>query len=386
MFSSGVAKLLSGDPTWRNLTALNYHYETQPLPTPLGWFFYQIPGGFQKFSVLVMFFVELVIPFFIFAPRRLRFFAGGAIIFLQIMIALPGNYAFFNLISVALCLLLFDDEFLVRLVPRWLRDKITFSLARVSRGRLRQVLAGSFAALVVLGGVAEIPGVRVGRWLPSPAALILNRMRSLRIVSGYGLFAVMTTSRPEIVIEGSRDGETWSAYEFKYKPGDVNRAPPWVAPHQPRLDWQMWFAALGSYRENPWFGNLMLRLLQGSPEVLDLLRQNPFADAPPRYVRALLYDYHFTDFSTKRTTGAWWRRKLVGAYFPAVSLPVEGRVETPRQSLSGRQGSSAKGSTSGGWARKVSRAISETARPRMLSRMGSSVITNGKSSLGMAGS
>jgi hypothetical protein len=130
----------------------------------------------------------------------------------------------------------------------------------------------------------------------------------------------MTTERREIVVQASNDGLQWRDYEFKYKPGAVNRAPRWVAPHQPRLDWQMWFAALGSYRNNPWFVNFVFRLLQGSPRVLALLGPNPFPTAPPRYIRALVFDYTFTDFETRRATGAWWKRELRGIYLPAVSL------------------------------------------------------------------
>jgi hypothetical protein len=134
------------------------------------------------------------------------------------------------------------------------------------------------------------------------------------------LFAVMTTARPEIVVEGSEDGIAWRPYEFKYKPGDLNRAPPWVAPHQPRLDWQMWFAALSDYSTNPWFLMLGRRLLEGSPEVLALLETNPFPERPPRYVRAQLYEYRFTDLEMRRATGAWWRRELVGSYLPVMGL------------------------------------------------------------------
>ena len=145
----------------------------------------------------------------------------------------------------------------------------------------------------------------------------------LRSVSTYGLFAVMTTSRPEIIVEGSNDGLDWRAYEFKYKPGDLTRRPQFVAPHQPRLDWQMWFAALGRYEHNPWFINFCVRLLQGQPDVLGLLETNPFPDAPPRYIRALVYEYHFTDLATRRATGQWWRRELKGPYCPILSLRTE---------------------------------------------------------------
>jgi lipase maturation factor 1 len=156
--------------------------------------------------------------------------------------------------------------------------------------------------------------------MPRPAAYALGRITPFGLVNTYGLFAVMTTSRQEIIVEGSNDGQTWLAYDFKYKPGDLNRPPAWVQPHQPRLDWQMWFAALGNYQGNHWFVKFMLRLLEGSPDVLALVARNPFPSAPPTYIRAQLYDYTFTNFAERRATGAWWRRELKGDYFPVVSL------------------------------------------------------------------
>jgi hypothetical protein len=158
---------------------------------------------------------------------------------------------------------------------------------------------------------------------PKPIINAYEWLSPFRTFSSYGLFAVMTTARPEIIIEGSNDGTTWFEYEFKYKPGHVQRRPKFVAPHQPRLDWQMWFAALGNYQQNPWLVNFCVRLLQGSPEVLALLERNPFPNAPPRYIRAVAYDYHFTNFATRRKTGAWWRRERTGEYLPAISLREE---------------------------------------------------------------
>jgi hypothetical protein len=155
-------------------------------------------------------------------------------------------------------------------------------------------------------------------WAPADAAI--RSVSPLQIVNSYGLFAVMTTTRPEIVIEGSNDGATWLPYEFKYKPGDLSRRPAWVAPHQPRLDWQMWFAALGDYQSDPWIVRFLVRLLQGSPDVLRLLERNPFPDAPPHYVRAMLYQYRFATPAERRSTGAWWSRELKGVYVPAGSL------------------------------------------------------------------
>ena len=156
--------------------------------------------------------------------------------------------------------------------------------------------------------------------MPDSVSELVSPSEPFRIVNTDGLFAGMTISRPEIVVEGSNDGQTWLEYSFKYKPGDLNRPPVWVEPHQPRLDWQMWFAALSNYQANPWFGRFMLRLLQGSPAVLALLDKNPFPDLPPRYVRALLYDYRFTDFATLSATGQWWQRQQIGVYCPAIAL------------------------------------------------------------------
>jgi hypothetical protein len=152
------------------------------------------------------------------------------------------------------------------------------------------------------------------------AASFASPAEPFRTVNGYGLFAVMTTSRPEIVVEGSDDGETWKEYAFRWKPGDMGRRPGFVEPHQPRLDWQMWFAALSDVRQNPWFVSFVHRLLEGSPDVLRLLAADPFAGKAPRFVRAELYDYRFTDRVARAKTGAWWTRKLLGTYLPAVSL------------------------------------------------------------------
>lgn len=324
MFSSGFGKLTSGDPTWRNFTALDFHYYTQPLPNPIAWYMYQLPEWFHRLSVGFMFLIELVVPFFIFAPRRIRFIAGGATVLLQLLIMLTGNYTFFNLLTISLCVLLFDDAFLQRFFPRRLRDALG-QKPSVSEpgyaGIYKRIGIGILAAIIVFLGCIQIGGVTIGFQNLHPVLqMAFIGVSPFRLVNGYGLFRVMTTFRPEIVIEGSDDGRRWLEYGFKYKPGDPRRSPPWVEPHQPRLDWQMWFAALGGYRNNPWFVNLVVRLLQGSPDVLRLLGENPFPKGPPRYVRALLYEYRFTDPDTKRATGKWWERKLKGVYFYPISL------------------------------------------------------------------
>jgi lipase maturation factor 1 len=307
IFLSGVVKLTSHDPVWRDHTAVAFHYMTQPLPTPIAWYMYQLPLGFQRFSTTAVLFIELVTPFLFFAPRRWRFWGAGLALFLQVLIFLTGNYTFFNLLTMALCLFLFDDQALAKLRLR----------SRGVRTSKPVVLA---AAAVILALSA------CGLWQMffasplQPENAVLRVAAPFQIANTYGVFASMTIRRPEIIVQGSNDGETWLDYEFHYKPGDLRQAPRWVAPHQPRLDWQMWFAALSDYRSAPWFTNFMVRLLQGSPAVVGLLANNPFPAAPPKYVRAELFDYLFTDFATRRATGQWWARQPHGLYFPRISL------------------------------------------------------------------
>jgi lipase maturation factor 1 len=301
MFFSGAVKLLSGDPTWRGLTALQYHYETQPLPAPLGWWMHQLPASFQRVSTAIVLVIEVLVPFLFFAPRRLRHIAGWITIGLQVLILLTGNYAYFNWLTIALCMWLFIEPDVQARRP-------------LPHRAVSAALAGFIALVSFLLFLEVFNGP-----MPPGGGAVLHAVAPLRIVNSYGLFAVMTTTRPEIVVEGSSDGETWRAYEFRYKPGDVRRAPPVVAPHQPRLDWQMWFAALGSYQQNRWFVNFMVRLLQGDRAVLDLLRYNPFPNAPPKFVRAQVYLYHFT----RVHESGWWKRELRGDYFPPVSLKTQ---------------------------------------------------------------
>ena len=317
IFSSGCVKLASGDPTWRNLTALTFHYQTQPLPTWIGWHAQQLPFWFQKASCAGMFAIEIGAPLLIFAPRRLRFLGGLSIAFLQMLILLTGNYTFFNWLTLALCLLLLDDYCLMKSAFPKVQRPVSHNSAR----RWPKAVTVPLAIVVIAIYLLQI-NLAVGKqpiWL-FPAAIGEACLSPLRSLNSYGLFAVMTTERREIVVEGSNDGVNWRPYEFKYKPGDINRRPAIVAPHQPRLDWQMWFAALGDYRQNPWFVNFCDRLLHGSPEVLALLDKNPFPDHPPRQVRAGLYDYRFTDAAGRRATRAWWKREFIGEYLPPISL------------------------------------------------------------------
>ncbi len=311
MFSSGWVKLSSGDANWRGLSALRYHYETQPLPPWTAWYMHRLPSAFQTASALFLFFVELVVPLLYFAPRRLRVFAFWMTVALQALIAATGNYAFFNLLTVALAVLLLDDQ---SLPFGWARA--AGFAARPARLWPKRVLV-LVAAVALFGSTIEFAAtLDRSLELPESVVAVARRLYALRSFNGYGLFMVMTTERPEIVVEGSDDGATWKPYEFRWKPGDPRRRPRFVAPHQPRLDWQMWFAALGGYSQNEWVGAFLARLLEGSRPVLRLLASNPFPDHPPRYVRAVLYDYRFTDAAEKRATGAWWRRRELGPFAP----------------------------------------------------------------------
>ena len=317
MFMSGAVKLLSGDPSWRHFTALQYHYMTQPLPNPISWYMHQLPCWFQMASTMAVLVVELAVPFFLFLPRRARLLAFWTILGLQILIFLTGNYTFFNLLAIALCLFLLDDD----RIRRWFGAQRMEKLRPPQRrtGPARRALASAVCVLVVVLSVVVMAS-RLGGYQPQICGKVLAAVGPFEIANSYGLFAVMTTERPEIVLEGSDNGISWREYEFKFKPGDVKRVPAWVQPYQPRLDWQMWFAALGSYRENLWTLNLIYRLLSGSKGVLGLMGKNPFPEKPPQYIRAMVYDYKFTNWHEHRETGAWWKRELKGAWLPPVSL------------------------------------------------------------------
>jgi hypothetical protein len=292
IFESGLVKIMSHDPSWRGLTALAVHYETQPLPTAIAWYAHQLPMWFQQVSTAAVLGIELGLPLLMLGPRRLKHIAGFGTIALQLLILLTGNYTFFNFLTLALCLFLFDDAFFA--------------------GRKYQPVLPARSGFAVSAGLVAV--VMTLSFVPLDIAAPFN------IVNRYGLFAVMTTQRPEVEIEGSNDGQVWLPYIFRNKAGPLNRAPGWVAPFQPRLDWQMWFAALGNFRQNPWFVRLVISLLEGSKPVLALLERDPFGGKPPQQIRAVVYEYHFTSFEERRRTGNWWKREEKGMYFPPAGL------------------------------------------------------------------
>jgi predicted DCC family thiol-disulfide oxidoreductase YuxK len=323
VFTSGLVKIISQDPTWNDFTALYYHYETQPLPTWIGWYAHQLPHGFQEFSVACVFIIQLGVVFLIFGPRRIRYIGCAVLVFHEVLIFLTGNYCFFNLLTLALCLLLLDDAVFLR----WLPGKGNWKFSGQKKTELVSVWKRRFFTGIRVGvlGICimlyVVPLLVTSGNYPSIFVAIANAIRPLHLFNSYGLFAVMTTSRPEIIILGSDDRENWFPYEFKWKPGIVTNKPEFVAPHQPRLDWQMWFAALSNYERNPWLIQFMIRLLQGSRPVIELLGSNPFPDSPPKYLQALVYDYRFSDTETRNRDGSWWNRKLLRPYTPILQLP-----------------------------------------------------------------
>ncbi|MCB1693426.1 MAG: lipase maturation factor family protein [Pseudomonadales bacterium] len=333
MFMGGLVKILAGDESWRDLTALDYHFETQPLPSPLAWYAHHLPEGILMTGVAATLVVELLLPFLIFTSRNLRMFAGCVFVLFQASIMLTGNYNFFNILTIALCLLLFDDRALARLVPKRVA---ALAERRIVPTRSRVTRLGTWIVAAVLFVTSlEL----LWRMMPREEGDGFNYSWLARTVSvcqcvnNYGPFAVMTRQRYEIVIEGSNDGADWREYDFWYKPGSLSRRPGWIVPHQPRVDWQMWFAALGRAERNPWFTNLLVRILLGEPEVRSLFRTDPFPDDAPGYVRARFYLYEFTTPDERARTGNWWKRRLVGDYFPAIGLKKARTIDIGREGV-----------------------------------------------------
>jgi hypothetical protein len=317
MFLSAVTKWVSGDTSWRDMTALRYHFETQPLPTWMSWYAHHSPHWVLSLSCAIMFFIEFVVPFFYFLPRRTRLLGFWLTVLLQADIMATGNYGFFNILTIVLAFTLLDDAALAgifrirQIAPRRIR---------ASRPVLRYVAVWPIAAVVMI--LTSTRFQDPWRQKPWPAWIAVARSNALPFQStnNYGLFRVMTKERPELAVEGSDDGVTWNEYGFKYKMGDVARRPQFLIGHMPRLDWQMWFAALGA---DDWLNNLVFRLLTGEGEVTRLLAYNPFPNHPPRYMRVVLYDYRFSD----RGSPAWWVRRPVGVLIGPLSISRDTPVD-----------------------------------------------------------
>lgn len=318
MFSSGLVKLASHDPAWRDFTALDYHYWTQPLPGPLSAAAHFVPSALKQLECVLMFVIELLVPFFIFAPRKLRQVAFVLLVGLQVGILTTGNYGFFNLLTIVLCIPLLDDEVLLRFLPsRLFKPHAQPTTAPTWRTRSAAVLVAIFAVLGMSDFFSRL-GFR--SLVPRPLVAITEALQPFASINSYGLFAVMTKTRPEIILEGSDDGADWKTYELPYKPGDVNRSPPFLLGHMPRLDWMMWFASLGSCRSNAWFIQLQDGLLRGSTDAAKLYEVNPFPTAPPHFLRSTTWEYRFSTPEEKRNGAPFWTRTLSGPFCPTLTL------------------------------------------------------------------
>lgn len=328
MLQSGMVKLLSGDPSWRDGSAMSYHYWSQPLPNPLSYWASLLPAWFQRESTFLMFVIELGLPFFIFFPSPIRRLAAFGLIGFQLLLMATGNYGFFNLLTIALCLLLIADHYW----PAWLKRRLLpngYGAPGVGKRFWRRyLLIPVLIPVLVLSVLRMEDRFSRGREAPGWLNRITHRLAPFQLSNSYGLFAVMTKRRPEITVEGSMDGVDWRAYRFKYKPNGAREIPPFLIGHMPRLDWQMWFASLRPpMRYRYWFDQFLTRLLEGSPPVLGLLEDNPFPEAPPKMVRAIVADYRFAPYGEFKKTGDYW---TVGAYLPyspVYELGEDGKVE-----------------------------------------------------------
>jgi lipase maturation factor 1 len=335
MFLSGYVKIGGGDLPWENMTALLYHYETQPLPNGFSWFAHHWPRGFHVASCWIMYGIELGLPFAIFLGRWGRLSAALGFLGLMAMIFATGNYNFFNLLTAALALTLLDDRWWPKTVRRWLR--IDAEAPRPPFKRWTQWPALTAVLPVMLCTLLAADSFLAGRIrgfqpvLPSAWHEALDApIARTRSFNAYGLFQDMTEERPEIILEVSDDGALWLPLDFKYKPGDPKIAPRFIAPHQPRLDWQMWFAALypgyDPQRDaNPnspmhWFGQFLTALLQHKQPVWDLLEPPPFPVEKITHIRARLYRYHFTPPEAQKVSGEWWERQFLGNFSGTVTL------------------------------------------------------------------
>jgi hypothetical protein len=331
-FESGIVKLLSGDPEWRHLTAMDEYYQNGPLPTWIGWYLQHLPHWFHWLTALGTLVMELVLVWMVFLPRRFRIICFFLVTLWQMGVIVSANYTFLNYLVLVLGVLLLDDQFL----GPWFRSKFKLNAATNSQAssdavavwqRLRPVtlgISGFLLGWVFYATTAQLIWMLWPR-APLPKAPVVA-LEPFRIANSYGLFAVMTRARYEIEFQGSNDGQNWIAYGFRYKPQALNEAPRIYAPYQPRFDWNLWFASLGAWRENMFVVSTEERLLSNDRDVLSLFRTNPFPDAPPKQIRAVIWQYWFTSMAEKRASGNWWRREYLATYAPTLTKGENGKL------------------------------------------------------------
>ena len=328
-FQSGLVKLMSGDPQWRTLTAMDHYYEDSPLPAWPGWFVEQLPHVFQAATVLLTFALELVTPWVVFATRRPRVIVAVVVSVFQVGIIVTSNYGFLNVLVLVLGLMLVDDRTLTA-IGRTVRRRGD-AMHRPDAGatdRPRTRWSGRIG-VVALAVTVYVGVVDFAPYLVPPALQAPSRwLGPFRVANAYGLYAVMTTAEYEIEFQGRRSAAdtTWVPYPFRYKPQDPNVAPRLYVPYQPRFDWNLWFASLGPWRDNTWVVMTQVQLLANDPSVLRLFAGNPFAGSPPAAIRSVMWRYWFTDEATRRRTGRWWNRELLGLYGGTVSRSADGSL------------------------------------------------------------
>ena len=309
---AGLIKL-RGDRCWRDLTCMDYHHETQPMPNPLSWWFHRAPRRFHRLEVLGNYAAQLVAPFGLFLPQPFASLAAGVMIATQGYLVLSGNYAWLNVLTMIAALAAVSDGFLRLVLP-------------IDPPALLAAPPWFIVVVLLVSGAVLVLSWWPLRNLVSGRQLMNFSFNRYHLVNTYGAFGSVGKERIEVVIEGTdgtdpRRADGWREYEFRGKPTDPHRRPPQIAPYHLRLDWLMWFAGISPMFAAEWFPVLVTKLLEGDRRVLGLLRANPFPDGPPRYVRARTYLYRFSTRRERRDTGAWWRRELVGEFLPPVKLP-----------------------------------------------------------------
>ncbi|HTV57835.1 MAG TPA: lipase maturation factor family protein [Verrucomicrobiae bacterium] len=340
-FQSGVVKLASGDQSWRHFTAMDDYYQNGPLPSWIGWYVQHLPHGFHATITGVVLATELALVWMVFLPRRFRIICFCIITPMQVSIILTGNYAFLNYLVLSLGFLLLDDQFFQRWTPArvkgWIEPEEGMAAASAAgvpawRAQTKRILSAAEMGVagIVLGWMFYASSAQLIEMfipeLPLPDAPI-RALEPFRLDDRYGLFAVMTHERYEIEFQGSSDGgRTWLAFPFRYKPQNPAKAPGIYAPYQPRFEWNLWFASLGPWQDYRFVVWTEERLLTQDRDVLELFAGDPFDDHPPQRVRAVIYQYWFTDWKTKRETGMWWRRKLLGVYAPELEREPDGKI------------------------------------------------------------
>jgi hypothetical protein len=305
---AGASKLLSKDPNWRNLTATFYHLQSQPIPNTLAWYAHKLPLIIHKIGCAYVFFVELVVPLGFFFGQEIRLYTFILLATLQLFIYLTGNFSYLNHLTFVFSTLLISDKYLLN----FFSAQPTFTVSHIE---------GLSTSIALLLSVLQLTNLWNYFFKNKPLLKnLLNTLSPFHLILNHGIFAIMTTKRYEIIIEASLDGIDWKEYDFYFKPSNICRRPKRNSPYQPRLDWMMWFLPFRSYEYQYWFQQFLHKLLIGSEDVLKLIRSNPFNEKNPKYIRALIYDYQFSENKMKKTTNAWWQRKLLAQYSPTLVL------------------------------------------------------------------